>query len=110
MNQEILKKYLFQMTGEEIIELFSYIILKQEQVDVKDYTSDKHAFGLIGLANLLRVSKTKAQQIKNSGILDAAITQHGRKIMINKELALQLYKDNSKKTATCWSRWQSLTR
>lgn len=97
MNQEILKKYLFQMTGEEIIELFSYIIPTKEPVQVKDFTTGKYVYGLSGLAKLLGVGKTKAQELKKLGILDEAITQNGKKIIVNAELALQLLKEHQNK-------------
>lgn len=85
------------MTGEEIIELFSYIIPKQEQLEVKDFTTGKYVYGLSGLAKLLGVGKTKAQQIKNSGILDKAIIQNGRKIIVDAELALKLLNEKKLK-------------
>lgn len=85
------------MTGSEIIELFSSIFPVQEQAQIKDFTSDKYVYGLSGLAKLLGVGKTTAQKLKNEGIFDAAITQTGKKIIVNSELALQLLKEHQNK-------------
>ncbi|SMP16400.1 Protein of unknown function [Chryseobacterium profundimaris] len=85
------------MTGEEIIELFSYIIPTQEPVQLKDYTTGKYVYGLSGLAKLFDVGKTTAQRYKNAGFLDPAIIQTGRKIIVNAELALQLLKEHQNK-------------
>ncbi|MDR6404575.1 MULTISPECIES: DUF3853 family protein [Chryseobacterium] len=95
ISKQILEKPLFSMTGAEIIELFSSIIPVEIKPEIQDYTSEKHLYGLDGLAKLLGVGKTKAQQLKNSGILDAAITQNGKTIIIDKDLALKLLKDNN---------------
>lgn len=84
------------MTGAEIVELFSSIIPIELKPETQDFTSDKYAYGLNGLANLFGIGKTKAQDLKNSGILDEAITQNGKTIIIDKELALKLLKENKK--------------
>lgn len=85
------------MIGEEIIELFSYIIPTKEPVQVKDFTSGKYVYGLGGLAKLFGVAKTTAQKYKNEGFLDPAIIQTGRKVIVNAELALQLLKEHQNK-------------
>lgn len=97
MNQEILNKPLFSMTGAEIIELFSSILPVHEQAQVKDFTSEKYVYGISGLANLLKVAKTTAQKYKKEGFLDAAIIQTGRKIIVDADLALQLLKEHQNK-------------
>lgn len=94
LSNSILEKQLFAMTGAEIIELFSSIMPIEQKPKIIDYTSDKFVYGLAGLANLLGCGKTKAQEIKNSKIIDAAIIQSGKKLIINAELALQLMKEN----------------
>ena len=47
-------------------------------------------YGIAGLAELIGASKTTAQKLKSSGILNEAITQVGRQIIINKKIALQI--------------------
>lgn len=48
-------------------------------------------YGLQGLADLLHCTKRHASKIKSSGILDDAIKQKGRTIVIDKDLALELF-------------------
>ena len=51
----------------------------------------KHfVYGLAGLARLFGCSLPTANRIKQSGKIDRAITQIGRKIIIDAELALEL--------------------
>jgi hypothetical protein len=79
MNNIDTKKPLFQLTVEEFLEL------------QKAYSSEKkYEYGLKGLAKLLGCSRSKASELKSSGILDEAIIQNGKIIIIDKEKALQL--------------------
>ncbi len=56
-----------------------------------DEPSDKrYVYGLAGLAQLLGCSKVTACRIKRSGKIDKAISQCGRIIIIDANLALQL--------------------
>ncbi len=58
-------------------------------------SENMYEYGLKGLAKILGCSVSKASKIKSSGILDEAIIQNGRKIIIDSEKALELFKDNS---------------
>ena len=58
-------------------------------------SENMYEYGLKGLAKILGCSISKASKIKSSGILDEAIIQNGRKIIIDSEKALELFKDNS---------------
>lgn len=51
----------------------------------------KYEYGLKGLAKILGCSVSKASEVKSSGILDDAIIQNGNIIIIDKEMALQLF-------------------
>lgn len=51
----------------------------------------KLVYGLQGLADLLHCTKRHASKIKSSGILNEAIKQRGRTIVIDSELALELF-------------------
>lgn len=51
----------------------------------------KAVSGLKGLADLFGVSVTTAKRLKASGVLNAAISQSGRTIIINADKALELY-------------------
>lgn len=50
----------------------------------------KLAYGIKGIAETFGCSIPTANRIKKSGIIDKAITQVGRKIVVDVELALQL--------------------
>ncbi len=59
------------------------------------YETIKHpkmVMGIKGLASLLNVSIPKAQNIKNSGALDSALYQIGRKIAFDANKVLELLK------------------
>ena len=49
------------------------------------------AHGIAGIADLFGVSYTQAKRLKASGILDAAISQSGRTIVVDSEKALELF-------------------
>ena len=74
-----LKKPLLQLTVEEFLKLQKYNVPEK-----------KYEYGLKGLAKTLGCSRSKAAEIKSSGILDDAIIQNGNLIIIDKEKAMQL--------------------
>lgn len=55
-------------------------------------------YGLKGIMDLFQVSNMTAQRYKK-GIIKAAVSQYGRKIITNADLALQLYKEAKEKEA-----------
>lgn len=77
---------LWQLTVGEYVELNKSIF--QSFIGEK-----KCEYGLIGLARILGCSKATASRIKNSGILDEAITQYKNTIIIDKEKVLQIMKE-----------------
>ena len=73
------KKPLLELTVEEFLKL------------QKPTTSEKkYEYGLKGLAKVLGCSRSKAAEIKSSGILDDAIIQNGNLIIIHKKKAMEL--------------------
>lgn len=50
----------------------------------------KLVYGIDGIAELFGCSRTKATEIKQSGIIDKAVIQIGRKITVDAEMALKL--------------------
>lgn len=78
------------MTGEE----FLYLQQNSEQKEVQPVglvaSSKKHVYGIAGIARLFGCSMPTANRIKQSGKIDKAITQIGRKIIVDAELALEL--------------------
>lgn len=79
------KSPLWQLTVEEFMEL--------QKKAIKSTQNPQYTYGLIGLANLLGCSRAKASAIKSSGILDEAIIQNGKIIIIDKEKALKLFNE-----------------
>ena len=62
---------------------------------IDTYEAVKHpkmVMGIKGLANLLDISIPKAQEIKNSGALDTALYQIGKKLAFDANKVLELLK------------------
>ena len=73
------KKPLLQLTVEEFLDL-----------QKNNSPEKKYEYGLKGLAKTLGCSRSKAAELKSSGILDDAIIQNGHLIIIDKEKAMEL--------------------
>jgi hypothetical protein len=79
------KKPLFELTVGEFLSL------------QKNTASEKkYEHGLKGLAKLFGCSRSKAAELKSSGILDGAIIQSGKLIIIDKEKAIELLAQHKK--------------
>ena len=84
-------KRLIDLTVGELMEL-----LGQQQTVVTDNTpkEKRFAYGIAGIAQTFNCSMTTANRIKASGRIDRAISQHGRVIVIDVDLALELMKND----------------
>ena len=95
MNLETLRvKPLIQMTGEEFIYLQNNL---NNEVPIKTLEPEKgkkYVYGIKGIAKLIDGSTSKANRLKKSGVIDEAIIQNGRKIIVDAELALELMKES----------------
>lgn len=89
ISEEILEKQFFAMSGAEIIELFSYVFPTVSEPIRSSDLSD-YVVGIKGLANFLQCGTTKAQEIKNSGVLDEATHYIGKKVYFNREKLLEI--------------------
>ena len=79
------------MTGEEFIYLSKHASNHSEaQPQPTTDTERKYVYGILGIAKLFGSSLPTANRIKKSGKIDKAITQIGRKIIVDVELALEL--------------------
>lgn len=87
---DLKEKPLWQMTGEEFLFLQQSAGQKTEQPPVTTDTSKKYVYGILGISKLFNCSMPTANRIKQSGKIDKAITQIGRKIIVDAELALEL--------------------
>jgi hypothetical protein len=83
---ELKEKPIWQMTGEE----FFFLQQNGEENSLATNPSKKYAYGILGIAQLFGCSMPTAHRIKKSGKIDKAITQIGRKIIVDVELALEL--------------------
>lgn len=92
MNLDELRlKPLWQMTGEEFLFLQQHAEPKEQQsTTVVPDTTKKYVYGIGGIARLFGCSIPTASRIKKSGKIAKAITQIGRKIIVDAELALEL--------------------
>ena len=89
--QDLLSNPVWQMTGEEFIFLSKHASRQTEtQPQPITDTERKYVYGILGIAKLFGCSLPTANRIKKSGKIDKAITQIGRKIIVDVELALEL--------------------
>ena len=78
------KKYLWELTIDEFKEL-QFEITKEKSYE----------YGIKGLAKILGCSRSKAYNIKASGIIDEAIFQNGKMVVIDVEKTLRLLSENN---------------
>ena len=79
-----------QMTVEEFMEREAMKNKKEEAAKPRNYV-----YGLKGIEQLFNCSTTTAWRIKNSDWLKPAVTQVGRKIVVDADLALELAHQNT---------------
>lgn len=89
MNQLDLNKPLFQLTAGEFLLLLKESVSEQPK---QEEVQKRLVYGIAGIAQLFGCSKTTANRIKASGKIDEAITQCGRMITVDADLALSLLK------------------
>lgn len=81
--EQLLAKPMCMMTGEEL----TLPLQNTEKVTTKvpaEVAPEKHyEYGIEGLAKVFGCSIPTANRIKKSGVIDAAITQVGRKIVVD---------------------------
>jgi len=81
---------LWQLTVGELLD----ILQSEKPVQKLEKTPEKRiVYGLKGIAEIFGCSTSTAQRIKNSGKIKKAITQVGRKIVVDADLALKLYSE-----------------
>ena len=89
---ELLKTPICKMDGEELAFLISSITSNQQaQALLTQKPQEEHnVYGIAGIAQIFGCSIPTASRIKKSGIINDAITQVGRKIVVNADKALEL--------------------
>ena len=87
-NNIDLNKPLWQLTVGEFLGL-----LKSEQHANEPIPENKrYVYGIAGIAQIFNCSMTTANRIKASGKIDKAISQCGRMITVDADMALELMK------------------
>lgn len=76
--RELFEKKISEMTGSEFLML------------INGEKEKKYVYGIKGIADLFNCAIPTANRIKASGKIDKAITQIGRKIIVDAEHALEL--------------------
>ena len=94
----LLDKPIWQLSGREFVALMKSTLQDTEK-GREEEPRKRFVFGLDGICDLFGCSKSTAERIKQSGIIDAAISQVKRKIVVDAELALQLFSNNMKAQA-----------
>lgn len=77
------KKLIAELTVEEYFTLFGI-------------SPKKYEYGIKGIAKIFGCSKDKAMKIKKSGSIDKALYQNGNIIVIDVDLALELFRQDGK--------------
>lgn len=88
---------LWQLTVQEFENLMGRILsefFQHDEMSARDPPRLVH--GLDGLCKVLGCSKSTAMRLKKSGILDEAMVQTGRKIIIDAEKALEILSNHKK--------------
>lgn len=80
---------IIDLTVGQLMELLESVQGAPQAVqEVKEHLK---VYGIAGIAQIFNCSMTTANRIKRSGRIDRAITQHGRIIVVDVELALELF-------------------
>ena len=93
------EKPIWQMLGSELVELIKTSIAGVPSSH--ESTEKKYVYGISGIQKLLNCSESSAKRLKKSGVINDAIIQNGRKIIIDVEKALELLKKNQKIGRKC---------
>ena len=96
--EQLLQKPVCYMSGEELAYLINNIgvLAGKKMTEERSPSSDrKLAYGIRGIAETFGCSIPTANRIKKSGVIDKAISQVGRKIVLDVDLALELAADNN---------------
>lgn len=80
LNSQEYHKPIWQLTVGEYIDLHQQIL-----------QAKKYEYGIKGLAKIFGIARSTAYNLKASGLLDEAISQNGKTIIIDVDLALKLF-------------------
>lgn len=86
------EKRVIDMTAGEFAEVLYSVMQRLSNNEEEKVTNKRLVYGIAGIAQLFNCSMTTANRIKASGKIDQAISQTGRTITVDADLALQLMK------------------
>ena len=86
------EKRVIDMTAGEFAEVLYRVMQRLSNNEEEKVTNKRLVYGIAGIAQLFNCSMTTANRIKASGKIDQAISQTGRMITVDADLALQLMK------------------
>ena len=88
--EQLLEKPVCMMSGEEFVLLLQNADKGTAKAPAEVVPEKHYEYGIAGIAKIFGCSIPTANRIKKSGKIDKAITQIGRKIIVDVELALEL--------------------
>lgn len=91
---QLMQKPVAMMTGEELYFLLDNSRGTQNDDNAQVVQPKRMFYGIEGIAQVFGCSVPTANRIKKSGVINEAITQMGRKIVIDGDKALALVKAN----------------
>ncbi len=94
-------KLLLQLTGQEFVDLLreGLGLSALGYDDPEPLEVKKHlVYGMQGICDLFGCSLATASRIKKSGVIDAAISQVGKVIVVDADLAIDLLKTSKKRS------------
>lgn len=94
--EELHNKSLITCTLGDFKKILSEALRDKELEDLAATPPKKYVYGLAGLMKLFGCSISTAERIKQSGVIDQAISQTGDIIVVDAELALDLLRVSGK--------------
>lgn len=85
---------LIDLTVGDLMELIESIQGDKTAPQAATAPGKKYVYGIAGIAQIFNCSMTTANRIKASGRIDKAISQTGRIIVVDADLALELFNNN----------------
>ena len=85
---------LIDLTVGDLMELLESMQGEKAAPQAVTAPDKKYVYGIAGIAQIFNCSMTTANRIKASGRIDRAISQTGRIIVVDADLALELFNNN----------------
>lgn len=85
---------IIDLTVGELMELIEAAQTEKTTPQAPTAPEKRFVYGIAGIAQVFNCSMTMANRIKASGRIDRAIMQNGRIIVVDADLALELYNNN----------------